>query len=51
MNSEEMALGSGPTLPTIKGGLQIGAARDLGCDTSSFGLIDDVPIYNRAVKP
>jgi lysophospholipase L1-like esterase len=40
-----------PTLPTIEGGLRIGAGRDLGPDSFWSGLIDDVRIYRRVVRP
>jgi hypothetical protein len=33
------------------GGLHIGAAENLAPGTFFTGLIDDVRIYNRAVKP
>ena len=51
VDEAEVAAYVEPTLPTIKGGLRIGAGKDLGPDTFWSGLIDDVRIYNRAVKP
>jgi hypothetical protein len=47
----EIAAGVHPTLPRTYGGLQIGAGRSLEPGTLLTGLIDDVRIYNRAVKP
>ena len=47
----EVAVYAEPVLPMIKGGLQIGVGRDLGRDTFFAGLIDDVHIYKRAVRP
>ena len=40
-----------PALPQIYGGLQIGTGKDRAPDTYWSGLIDDVRIYNWAVKP
>jgi hypothetical protein len=40
-----------PTLPEAYGGLQIGVGRSAEPKTLFTGLIDDVRIYNRAVKP
>ena len=38
-------------LASCTGGLNIGAAHDMAPDTHWIGLIDDVRIYNRAVRP
>jgi len=47
----EVATDVQPTLPKTYGGLQIGAGRSREPTTFFTGLIDDVRIYNRAVKP
>jgi hypothetical protein len=40
-----------PTVPTTYGGLQIGVGRSLEPGTFFSGLIDDVRVYDRAVRP
>ncbi len=40
-----------PKLDECRGGLNIGAGKDLDAGTFWSGLIDDVRIYNRVVKP
>ena len=47
----EVAGDAHPMLPKTYGGLQIGAGKQLAPGTFFTGLIDDVRIYNRAVKP
>ena len=53
MGGAEVAVYVEPTLPKIKGGLRIGAGAgsELGPDMFWSGLIDDVRIYRRVVKP
>jgi len=47
----EVAKEAGPSLPSTTGGLYIGAGNKVGAGTFWKGLIDDVRIYDRAVKP
>jgi lysophospholipase L1-like esterase len=47
----EIAAHVNPTRPTTYGGLQIGVGRSAEPNTFFTGLIDDVRIYNRAVRP
>ena len=53
VDGAEVAVYVEPTLPAIKGGLRIGArtGTELGPDMFWSGLIDDVHIYRRVVKP
>jgi hypothetical protein len=51
VDSVEVAAYMDPTKPTTYGGLQIGVGRSREPGTFFTGLIDDVRIYNRAVKP
>ena len=47
----EVATDVQPALPKTYGGLQIGAGKRQEPTTFFTGLIDDVRIYRRAVKP
>jgi hypothetical protein len=51
VDDAEVATHVQPILPKTYGGLRIGAGRSLEPNTFFAGLIDDVRIYNRAVKP
>jgi len=47
----EVAKGTQASLAGSQGGLQIGAGKGLEAGSFWFGLIDDVRIYDRAIKP
>jgi len=47
----EVARDTQPNLPSLIGGLHIGGGSKLAPGTFWTGLIDDVRVYNRAVKP
>jgi hypothetical protein len=47
----EVARDPQANLPSFTGGLYIGAGSTLASGTFWKGLVDDVRIYNRAVKP
>lgn len=47
----EVALDTQPNLASCSGGLNIGCGKDMAPDTFWSGLIDDVRIYSRAVRP
>jgi len=47
----EVARDTVPTLAGSTGGLHLGTGKGLEPDTFWSGLIDDVRIYDRAVKP
>jgi hypothetical protein len=51
IDSVEVAACVEPILPVTHGGLQIGVGRKSEPGTFFSGLIDDVRIYDRAVKP
>ena len=51
VDAVEVAVYEDPSLPTIARGFQIGAGRKGEPESFFSGLIDDVRIYNRAVRP
>jgi hypothetical protein len=51
MDGVEVAKDTQPSLAASSGNLQIGGGKNLTSPTLWSGLIDEVRIYNRVVKP